>query len=52
MRTLLPVIVEAGLATEEEIGIDTLEQRLAEVLASVEGILRIPTLVAAWGRAG
>jgi SAM-dependent methyltransferase len=52
VRTLLPVIVEAGLATEEEIAIDTLEQRLAEALASVEGILRIPTLVGAWGRTG
>jgi SAM-dependent methyltransferase len=52
VRTLAPVIVAAGLATEEEIGIDTLEQRLADALASVEGILRIPTLVGAWGRRG
>jgi SAM-dependent methyltransferase len=52
VRTLTPAIVAAGLATEEEIGIDTLEQRLAEALASVDGILRIPTLVGAWGRRG
>jgi len=52
VRTLLPVIVASGLATEQEIGIDTLEQRLFEALASVEGILRIPTLVGAWGRVG
>lgn len=50
VRTLLPVIVGAGLATEEEIDIDTLERRLHDALASVEGILRIPTLVGAWGR--
>lgn len=50
VRTLLPVIVDSGLATQQEVDIDTLEQRLAEALASVEGILRIPTLVGAWGR--
>lgn len=50
VRTLSPVIVAAGLATEDEIDIDTLEDRLADALASVEGILRIPTLVGAWGR--
>jgi len=52
VRTLAPVIIEAGLATEDEIGIDTLEQRLTDALADVEGILRIPTLVGAWGRRG
>jgi hypothetical protein len=50
VRSLLPTIVAAGLATEEEVGIDTLEQRLADALAGVQGILRIPTLVGAWGR--
>ncbi|WP_175507486.1 methyltransferase domain-containing protein [Nocardioides terrae] len=50
VRSMLPVIVSSGLATEQEIGIETLEQRLFDALASVEGILRIPTLVGAWGR--
>ncbi|PXY20774.1 class I SAM-dependent methyltransferase [Prauserella muralis] len=50
LRTLLPVIERTGIATADEIGIDTLEQRLAQHLSEQGLIFKPPTLVGAWSR--
>jgi len=50
LRSMLPLIVKLGIATEEEVQIDTLEERLrAETLAS-NGVVKAPDLVGAWVR--
>jgi SAM-dependent methyltransferase len=51
-RSLLPVITAAGIATEEEIGLDTLEERIAEEMRSTDAVFMPPTVVGAWGRRG
>ncbi|MGN6470581.1 MAG: class I SAM-dependent methyltransferase [Rhizobiaceae bacterium] len=50
VRSLLPLILKAGLASEEEIGIDTLEERLWTELVAANGVIRLPELVNAWAR--
>jgi len=50
VRTLVPQIVATGLATAEQIGIDTFEARLADALQTAGSVVLPPTLVAAWGR--
>jgi ubiquinone/menaquinone biosynthesis C-methylase UbiE len=47
--TLGPVIVDAGIATDEELGLDTLEQRLSEALRGADATFLPPTVVGAWG---
>jgi len=49
-RTMAPQIVAAGLATPEQIGIDTLEARLADAVQARGSVILPPTLAAAWGR--
>ena len=50
LRSMLPLILELGIATEEEVEIDTMAQRLrAEVVAS-GGVIKTPELVGAWTR--
>jgi len=48
VRMLLPLIAQFGLATEEEIAIDTLEQRLREEIVGQGGVARLPDVVSAW----
>jgi SAM-dependent methyltransferase len=50
VRTLLPVIERTGLATAAEVGIDTLEERLARESAALRTTFKPPTLVGAWAR--
>jgi hypothetical protein len=50
VRTFLPLILRFGLATEEEIGIETLAERLREETVSHDGADRLPILVSAWTR--
>jgi hypothetical protein len=51
VRSLAPAIVAGGIATAEEIGADTLEQRLAAALAASGSVAFLPpTVVGAWGR--
>lgn len=52
VRSLLPAIVGQGLATEEELGIDTLQERITEAVTSTGGVIVPPVLVGAWGRVG
>jgi SAM-dependent methyltransferase len=50
LRSMLPLILKLGIATQEEVGIDTLAERLrAETVAS-GGVIKPPDLVGAWGR--
>jgi len=50
VRSLAPVIVAHGLATEAELEIDTLAERSAEALRSAGSVLVPPILAGAWGR--
>jgi SAM-dependent methyltransferase len=50
VRTFLPLILQFGLATEEEIDIDTLADRLREETVGRGGAARLPILVSAWAR--
>jgi ubiquinone/menaquinone biosynthesis C-methylase UbiE len=52
VRSLLPLILKAGLASEAEIGIDTLEERLRAETTAANGVIRLPELVNAWARVG
>jgi hypothetical protein len=48
-RTLAPVIVERGIATAEQLGIDTLEDRIAAEFQRADAVMLPPTVVGAWG---
>jgi hypothetical protein len=48
VRSLLPSIEKLGLATAEEIEIDTLEHRLREEVVRSRGTVMFPPLTAAW----
>jgi ubiquinone/menaquinone biosynthesis C-methylase UbiE len=50
VRTILPLIVKFGLATEEEIGIDSLAVRLREETVGYGGAARLPVVVSVWAR--
>lgn len=50
VRTFLPLIRQFGLATEQEIDIDTLADRLREETVSHGGAARLPIVVSAWAR--
>jgi SAM-dependent methyltransferase len=50
VRTLLPVIEKTGVATADEIDIDTLEDRFVRDGAKYGAIFKPPTLVGAWAR--
>ena len=48
VRSLLPLILKAGLASADEIGIDTLEERLRTETEAANGVIRLPELISAW----
>jgi SAM-dependent methyltransferase len=48
VRALAPQIVAAGIATERQVGLDTLQDRLARELAQAHAVLRPPAVVGAW----
>jgi SAM-dependent methyltransferase len=50
VRSLAPVIVARGLATEAELDLDTLATRAAEALQANGSVLVPPVLAGAWGR--
>jgi hypothetical protein len=52
LATCLPTtcVTNSGVATEEEIGLDTLEQRLGEAFTSANAVFSLPTVVGGWGR--
>lgn len=49
-RSLAPTILAHGIATENELQLDTLQQRLAAAAQAVDAVILPPTLVGAWGR--
>jgi SAM-dependent methyltransferase len=49
-RTLLPVMERTGVATADEIGIDSLEDRLRDDALAAGAVIMPPTLVGAVGR--
>ena len=48
-RSMAPAIIGSGAATEDELGLDTLQDRLERAQAAADAVLLPPTLVAAWG---
>jgi len=52
VRDLLPVLQKFGIATTEDIRIETLAARLREEVTSAGGVARLPALVSAWTRIG
>ena len=50
VRAVAPQIVAAGIATEAELGIDTLQERIARELAAADAVSLPPAIVGAWGR--
>ena len=49
VRSLADAIVEHRIATREQMGLDTLQQRLADAIASSRAVLLPPTVSGAWG---
>jgi SAM-dependent methyltransferase len=49
VRTLAPQIVSAGIATEAELGLETLERRIASELTTAEAVFLPPAVAGAWG---
>jgi SAM-dependent methyltransferase len=50
VRSLVAAIVASGAATEDELGLDTLEQRLGDAVRAEGAVWTMPTLVGGWGR--
>lgn len=50
VRVFLPLIEKFGLGTAEEIGMETLAERLRAETVSQRGVARTPILVSAWVR--
>jgi SAM-dependent methyltransferase len=48
VRTALPLIERSGAATAAEVGADTLQQRIAQELATTPAVLAHPILMSAW----
>jgi SAM-dependent methyltransferase len=48
VRSLAPQILASGIATEEELGLDTLDARLAEAVAAAGAVVLPPCVVGAW----
>ena len=52
VRSLLPLILKFGIATEQEVAIDTLASRLQVEIVSQRGMGRGPDVISAWTRTG
>ena len=50
VRSLLPMIEKTGVATKEEVGIDTLADRLRAAVGEKSAVVHAPLLVGAWVR--
>ncbi len=49
VRSLAPTLVSRGIATEAELGLSTLEERIASAVRLARAVLLPPTVVGAWG---
>jgi len=50
VRALLPMFAQFGIATAEEVDIETLEDRLRKEIVPRQGVARTPAIVSAWAR--
>jgi len=50
VRSLADAILAHGIATEEELGLASLEQRMHEQVVAADAVVLAPGLVGAWGR--
>ena len=50
VRNLMPLIERMGLATRDEVGIDTLEERVRAEMLRQNGVIVPPSLIGAWAR--
>jgi len=50
VRGLLPFLERAGLLRPDEVGLDTLEDRLRAKVVSQDGIQLLPAVVGGWAR--
>lgn len=50
LRGCAPALAAHGIATEDELGLDTLEERLRTELADSDGVTTIPPMTVAWAR--
>lgn len=49
VRTLAPTIFAEGIATESEVGLETLRDRLAREIRAADAVVLLPDVVGAWG---
>jgi ubiquinone/menaquinone biosynthesis C-methylase UbiE len=49
-RSMLPLVLKLGIATEEEVSIDTLADRMRDDVVSHAAVVKLPDLVGAWTR--
>ena len=50
IRSLLPVLVKAGIATEAQVAIDSLQDRIQQELLAAGGVAISPSLIGCWAR--
>lgn len=50
IRSMLPLVLASGTATAEEVGIDTLADRLRTETVAKDGVVKFPDLVGTWTR--
>jgi ubiquinone/menaquinone biosynthesis C-methylase UbiE len=50
MRSMLPLTEEFGVATAEEVGIETLHQRIRDEVVELGGVVAFPSITGAWAR--
>jgi SAM-dependent methyltransferase len=50
VRGMLPVLESLGIASAEQVDVDTLEARMLAELAAVDGVMILPTFTVAWAR--
>ena len=50
VQSLAPLMAKAGIATPEQLGLDTLMERIAVAIRDAGSIFLPPVLVGAWGQ--
>lgn len=50
MRSILPLLLKFGVATADEVAIDTLATRFRQEVLNQQGVVMLPTFVSAWSR--
>jgi hypothetical protein len=48
MRSILPILLKFGVASAEEVDIDTLAHRFRQEVVNLQGVVMLPTFVGAW----